>query len=410
LENINKSLGEFAKSTHFIDASNDNYWIFKDGECMLVAMDENNVYEKEYITFNDLGEYLIPGHENIFELDSIFTFILLDNGFAIYNKNWTDREPGYSPEIILKQFEFYNVKGDKMPPAINYNKIPYRFNHLNISVSYPDYINDSGFEYRLEGHFENWILIDKQEDIEFQNLPYGRYRFIIRPQSGGSNEQYAMDFTINPPWIKSTSAQLIYLIFALVIIGLSVYLIRRKISNIHKNYELERKRLLEKEAVENEKKLMVLRNENLRNEIKLRNNRLAKSTFSLIQKNNTLISVKEELKKIKKELGVRFPAKYFKRIVRKIDTDISSERDWRIFEESFSEVHEKFLHKLKEQYPDLTPADIQLCAYLKMNLSSKEIASLLNITVRGVEIRRYRLRKKLCLEHETNLVEFIMEY
>ena len=66
--------------------------------------------------------------------------------------------------------------------------------------------------------------------------------------------------------------------------------------------------------------------------------------------------------------------------------------------------------KLKQEFADLTPADLQLCAYLKMNLSSKEIASLLNITLRGVEIRRYRLRKKLHLDHNTNLVEFIMGY
>ena len=64
---------------------------------------------------------------------------------------------------------------------------------------------------------------------------------------------------------------------------------------------------------------------------------------------------------------------------------------------------------LMNHYPDLTPGDLKLCAYLKMNLSSKEIAVLLNISTRGVEIRRYRLRKKLNLEHDKNLVEFLME-
>ena len=123
-----------------------------------------------------------------------------------------------------------------------------------------------------------------------------------------------------------------------------------------------------------------------------------------------MIAVKEELTKIKEDLGVRFPSKHFNRLIRNIDQDLTSEQDWDMFEQSFNEVHENFLHKLKEEFTDLTPADIQLCAYLKMNLQSKEIAALLNITVRGVEIRRYRLRKKLHLDHNINLTEYIMGY
>lgn len=179
---------------------------------------------------------------------------------------------------------------------------------------------------------------------------------------------------------------------------------------MNERHKQKRNRMLEKEIVENEKKMIEIRNENLRNEIKLRNKRLAKSTFSLIHKNNTLISVKEEITKIKEELGVRFPSKHFNRLIKNIDNDMTSENDWIMFEQSFSEVHENFIQKLKEENTQLTPGDLQLCAYLKMNLSSKEIATLLNITVRGVEIRRYRLRKNLQLDHDTNLVEFIMGY
>ncbi|HWK99165.1 MAG TPA: LuxR C-terminal-related transcriptional regulator, partial [Parapedobacter sp.] len=65
--------------------------------------------------------------------------------------------------------------------------------------------------------------------------------------------------------------------------------------------------------------------------------------------------------------------------------------------------------KLKADHPELVPNDMKLCAYLRMNMSSKEIASLLNITTRGVEIRRYRLRKKLNLAPGKNLTEFLME-
>jgi len=88
---------------------------------------------------------------------------------------------------------------------------------------------------------------------------------------------------------------------------------------------------------------------------------------------------------------------------------MNDERDWNLFETSFNETHESFFKKLKVGHPYLVPNDLKLCAYLRMNMSSKEMASLLNISVRGVEIRRYRLRKKLEVSHDKNLVEFLME-
>ena len=81
--------------------------------------------------------------------------------------------------------------------------------------------------------------------------------------------------------------------------------------------------------------------------------------------------------------------------------------NWDKFELYFDQVHENFFQRLRDHYPKLTPKDQKLCAYLRMNLSTKEIAPLLNISVRGVEISRYRLRKKLGLTSETNLVDFI---
>ncbi len=87
---------------------------------------------------------------------------------------------------------------------------------------------------------------------------------------------------------------------------------------------------------------------------------------------------------------------------------MTSEESWRIFEDNFNEVHEDFLKRLKVQFPDLSPGDLKLAAYLRMNLSSKEISPLLFISVRSIENKRSRLRKKLGLKEEDNLVDFII--
>ncbi|MCX6265797.1 MAG: hypothetical protein NTW16_00355, partial [Bacteroidetes bacterium] len=81
-----------------------------------------------------------------------------------------------------------------------------------------------------------------------------------------------------------------------------------------------------------------------------------------------------------------------------------------VFEELFDQAHENFFRRLKTAFPELTQSDLKLCAYLKLNLSSKEIAPLLNISYRGVETRRFRLRRRLSLDSDNNLVEFVLQF
>lgn len=409
LDDLNQALGDFALNAHIISTGEDNYWIFRDGDCARVVMDEDNVREIDHDVLNDLDEFLIPGYEDIYTVDSTYTIVFLDNGYAVFNKHWSDTRPDHHPDVFIRWLQFHNLLGKNMPAGDLLN-IPFRFNNLRISLSYPEFAANKNLLYRLDGYNDRWISAGNEGEITFQNLPSGDYAIRVKPYGGTVSDETTINFSINPPWLQSKTARLLYLIAAVLTIILFVVLNKRKIKRIHDKHELERKRLMEKEAAESQRKIMAMRNENLRKEIKLRNSKLAKSTFSLIHKNNTLRSVKTELIKIKEDLGVRFPAKHFNRLIRNIDRDLTSEKDWRMFEQSFSEVHENFLTKLKEEYPELTPADIQLCAYLKLNLPSKEIASLLNITVRAVEIRRYRLRKKLDLEHDMNLTEFIMGY
>ena len=87
---------------------------------------------------------------------------------------------------------------------------------------------------------------------------------------------------------------------------------------------------------------------------------------------------------------------------------MTSQDDWRVFDANFDRAHEQFMKTLKGNYRELTPSDLRLCAFLRMNLSSKEIAPLLGISVRGVENHRYRLRKKLNLDADGNLTDFII--
>jgi AraC family chitin signaling transcriptional activator len=125
--------------------------------------------------------------------------------------------------------------------------------------------------------------------------------------------------------------------------------------------------------------------------------------MSLNSKNEQLASIKDDLKKTPDD-GNRS----IKSIISTINKNITEGDSWSVFKESFDNADKDFLKKMKVAHPSLTPNDLRLCAYLRLNLSSKEVAPLLNISVRSVEIKRYRLRKKMELSHEQGLVEYIL--
>lgn len=112
-------------------------------------------------------------------------------------------------------------------------------------------------------------------------------------------------------------------------------------------------------------------------------------------------------KKIQSELKEKLVKSRIGMIIRKIDKETSNDESWTIFETNFEQVHEDFLKRIREKHPTITPKELKFSAYLRMNISSKKIATLMNITTRGVEISRYRLRKKIELDRSQNLTDYI---
>tara|TARA_B100000929_G_C15438017_1_gene397047 strand:- start:560 stop:1036 length:477 start_codon:yes stop_codon:yes gene_type:complete len=153
--------------------------------------------------------------------------------------------------------------------------------------------------------------------------------------------------------------------------------------------------------LEAEQEIIQLRNEKLEQDMANKNRELAVSTMSLIKKNEFLTSIKEKLKNSGDTAKV-------KSVIKTIDKDISEEDNWKFFKKAFSNADKDFFKKVKAKHPELTSNDLKLCAYLRLNLSSKEIAPLLNISVKSVEIKRYRLRKKMELDREVNLTDYIL--
>ena len=123
--------------------------------------------------------------------------------------------------------------------------------------------------------------------------------------------------------------------------------------------------------------------------------------MNIIKKNDFLSTIKLEL--------INGGDKSITSVVKIIDKNLNNTDDWKMFQEAFNNADKNFLKKVKDKHSSLTPNDLRLCAYLRLNLSSKEIAPLLNISPRSVEVKRYRLRKKMELPHDSNLTNYILE-
>jgi DNA-binding CsgD family transcriptional regulator len=164
-----------------------------------------------------------------------------------------------------------------------------------------------------------------------------------------------------------------------------------------------------RKATEAERKIIKLKNDKLRIEMVHRDKELANQTMDLIRKNKFLGRIKEDLEKLKSSGTDGNLKDKITSVITKIDKDIDHKKQWEVFETAFDEVHEDFLSRLKTQHPSLTPKELKLCAYLRLNISTKEIAPLMNISVRGVEICRYRVRKKLNIDRDQNLTSMIID-
>ncbi|HEV7620877.1 MAG TPA: triple tyrosine motif-containing protein, partial [Flavisolibacter sp.] len=289
-------------------------------------------------------------------------------------------------------------------------------NSLHFEYSSPSYGIQSNIEYSymLKGFDQNWSDWSKKTEKDYTNLPPGTFTFQIKAKSNLGNESNIdyYTFTVLPPWYKTTTAYIIYVLLFLLFIYL-LYRGQKIILQKQKNkYEQEQRRLQylhQLELEKSEKEIIALKNEKLQAEIEGKNSELASVAMHLVQKGELLLKIKEELIRIRK-MDTEMTSDEFKKLIRILKEEDKIDEEWDQFAAHFDNIHHDFIKALKENFPALTPHELKLCAYLIMNLSTKEIAQLMNITVRGVEVSRYRLRKKLQISTETNLFDFLLEF
>jgi ligand-binding sensor domain-containing protein/DNA-binding CsgD family transcriptional regulator len=419
-QQLNKKLGTYATSGKLIPAIGKKYWFIKNGRVALADLSVSGKLAIDSNRFGILSGQMVQHYENINLINNAIYLISVDDGFVIFNDEDALLQNRIKiPQVLIRKIE--NITDRTLVLADNSTvtntlKIPYKQNNIRVSYSLPYYKQAKiKYQYYLEGYSRQWSEWSPQSQKEFTNLNQGTYHFKVRAKINDESISAVTEFTfeILPPWYASTVAIVFYALLIILIYHVIRYYyilkLKRHQQEILEKLQREKEDFLKQEAFASEQHIVTIKNEQLQADLASKNRELANSAMNIVYKNELLQKISDEINNFKDSAGKKLSEDQLRKIHKVIDEGMSDERDWNVFETSFNEAHENFFKKLKHDHPDLVPNDLKLCAYLRMNMSSKEMASLLNISLRGVEIRRYRLRKKLNLEHDKNLVEFLIE-
>lgn len=203
--------------------------------------------------------------------------------------------------------------------------------------------------------------------------------------------------------LKSIIAGVV-IIFLLIMIG--ILLKRKKDKQIYHQKEIVLKK--EKQLARSELAKSKIKEKELQQSILYKSKQLSTHALHMMQKNTILQEIQSDIKSISKK-ATDDDKQNYKRINLKIKQSLSSHKDWDIFKLYFENVNKNFFKKLKEINPHLTTNDHRLCALIKLNMTSKEMASVLNVAPNSIKSSRYRLKKKLGLDIEVDMEEFIRD-
>jgi ligand-binding sensor domain-containing protein len=366
----------------------------------------NDGYEPSDEQFGKLDGKLVSNFEHINPINEHNVLFGTDKGFVHYDPSRSHKTK-IPFHVHIRTVEDTNnntilagdtyeaidsLIGKKFSLYYDQNALQFSFS----CTSYQD-LEKNQYQYRLEGFDKTWSEWTTRSQKEYTNLPEGKYVFKVRAKNFNNeiSKHAEFKFKIKPPVYRSQVAYFVYCVIALLIIG-----------GIIKVINLQKEKQFKREQVKSEEKIIKLENEKLENEVDFKKRELASLALNLTSKNEMIDQIKSQLKSFSNKLEPDGKTE-LSQIMKLIDNNNRLDNDWKKFEFYFDQVHSNFLKQLREKFPDLTISQMKLCAYLRMNLSTKEIATLMNISVAGIEKSRYRLRRKFNLEHDRMLSDFI---
>ena len=400
-----EALGIFAQAGLVYPAGDDLYWLSIGNEAGLFHVADGIGTLKCRLLFDNYNMNLVTRGKRIIPLNDSLVLVSAMQGALLINiRELIGNSLGSTP-LKISGLEYVDASGiHRLPINTQHISLPHDFQEFNVWAGTTIFTSNHQISYKIEGVSSDWSAWQHDGKITFLQLPEGRYELKVRKYViKGPYPELTLPIEVRPPWYNTVWAWLVYIALVWFLVQA---VLRYNLRNLHK----EEQEKAEAERQAEQQQMQLIKNQMLEAELQNKNNELTLQTTALVKRNQAVQSLLEELEKQKETLGERYPNKLYIRMKTLMEETLNNQADWVLFESYFNSTHQTFMDRLRQRYSDLTTGDLRICCLLRMNLSTKEIASLMNVSVRAIELRRYRLRKRLELEGDTNLVDFLMGF
>ena len=386
-----------------IDDGNGQLWVLAKNNVYTLNKDKAGTLALKSFSLSEGDRKNVSGFENVNPIGDHSYLIGNSRGYLNVNLDQIKKEETLVKITGIK----VNNKVESTALSLEDNiTLDHDFNNLTYQFASFDFnrYGKTKYQYILEGEDSQWSDWSDKTRVQYFNLSPGTYQFKLRSKKENvvSPLQEAPAISIAAPWFLNRIAISFYATLLLILLFIYNAYYKNKLKQQRIALNAENKRQLEIQELETQKEIIRLRNEQLKKDIEGKSRELAVATMSTLKRNEFLNSIKSELEEVKDKKA--------NKVIKSINAKLKNNDDWDYFKKAFDNTDQDLFRKLKTAHPSLTKNDLKLCAYLRLNLSSKEIAPLLNISVHSVEIKRYRLRKKMGLERSQGIVEYIMTF
>jgi DNA-binding CsgD family transcriptional regulator len=393
------------ESIHRLQITDNDLWCYAVNSLFLIkdyATDHPSIVRRN---MQSLYRQMISTFEHTKKISDGMYMVCTSNSFAVLNTQYSPKPR--ANKVYIRDIGIFrdSMRSMGLARPLEYyqnHPIEFPYNHKTIYIRFtlPNYESQGNilYSYRLKGSSDNFSIPSANNIATFTNLSAGNYTFEVRATIAGTKEVcYSQELRLRilPPWYLGWMGGVL-LILLLALAGVLYY------KYLQRRWQKQQRRLM----YAHEKEMAKMENLVLQEQVKSQTDELSRVTKAMLHKNKLMSKLDDEIAKLSENKSIPNPdLKGLKSIVQK---NKNPDEEWRVFEMSFNKTHDNYLVKLSTQFPGLTPSDLKLAAYIRMNINSKEIAGLMNISSKSIEMARYRLRKKLSLQHNQNLTEFLM--
>ena len=425
---MNNLFNTYGEALHVTQAPDGMIIAYKADYLAVAERQHNGKYQSRQVGYGNMVQQMQMGLGNIGFLENRQIVLNSNNGFFVMRPQ--KKDAAKTNHVMVRRIYSTNT-GDTLvymrcPELVKEEVVlPHSLNSIRIEYVMPEYRGEKGVLYScyLEGYEKEMSTMSHSSSKEYTKLEKGKYIFHVKARNlvDGTESESQIVIRILPAWYETWWAYLLYIILAVTGIWALLRYMNLRAEKELRKVKKEKERQMKEQQMEfhlaeekKEKELAKLRSKQLEVELKHKSSELSDSAMNLVRKNDMLQAIDQNMEQLSESVRrEETKARLVKKIgdIRKeIKMHMNDDDNWNKFEENFNLVYDNFSQKIMEAFPQLKKSDLKLCVYLRMGLSSKEMASLLNTSVRSIETARYRLRKKLDIDTGSNLTDFIQSF